>query len=255
MLDNDIQHLNYQGVPRVNTPPPLSSRSVTTNEGGLIAAPKPLRVPPNLVNPLDDMSQPWTRSPTKSKMEPVLATWQFISSDHPDPSSRDSLQLAPMPDSYDLDRGLLLSVQAIQEADVDCHTFDLQTSTLSKRGPSWSGKTSLARMMANIVGCEVVSLKSYHRSEQVKDFKYDDFSSLDLTLLSKNIDDMRNFRKTKVPVFDLENGAHSGLKELEVSEECGVFQRRKRIYKEEHRQLRAAASKEKGEVGHEVQAH
>lgn len=29
-------------------------------------------------------------------------------------SSRDALQLAPMPDSYDLDRGLLLSVQAIQ---------------------------------------------------------------------------------------------------------------------------------------------
>lgn len=134
---------------------------MTTNEGGLIVAPKPLRIPPNLVNPLDDMSQPWTRSPTKSKMEPVLATWQFISSDHPgtgnlqlvyafshwklnncpfwyfcyvvvlflclrlvctnsclekitDPSSRDSLQLAPMPDSYDLDRGLLLSVQAIQ---------------------------------------------------------------------------------------------------------------------------------------------
>lgn len=29
-------------------------------------------------------------------------------------SSRDSLQLAPMPDSYDLDRGLLLAVQAIQ---------------------------------------------------------------------------------------------------------------------------------------------
>ncbi|KAK1387125.1 PRK domain-containing protein [Heracleum sosnowskyi] len=251
MLDNDIQHLNYQGVPRVNTPLPLSSRSVTTNEGGLIAAPKPLRVPPNLVNPLDDMSQPWTRSPTKSKMEPVLATWQFISSDHPDPSSRDSLQLAPMPDSYDLDRGLLLSVQAIQALlENKGHPVIVGIG-----GPSWSGKTSLARMMANIVGCEVVSLESYHRSEQVKDFKYDDFSSLDLTLLSKNIDDMRNFRKTKVPVFDLENGAHSGLKELEVSEECGVFQRRKRIYKEEHRQLRAAASKEKGEVGHEVQAH
>ncbi|XP_011084703.1 uncharacterized protein LOC105166890 isoform X2 [Sesamum indicum] len=29
-------------------------------------------------------------------------------------SSRDSLQLAPMPESYDLDRGLLLAVQAIQ---------------------------------------------------------------------------------------------------------------------------------------------
>ncbi|WOH15565.1 hypothetical protein DCAR_0935107 [Daucus carota subsp. sativus] len=217
--------LERKGVPRVNTPPPLSSRSVTTTEGGLIAAPKPLRIPPNIVNPLDEMSQPWTRSPTKSKMEPVLATWQFISSDHPvsggpaiDPSSRDTLQLAPMPDSYDLDRGLLLAVQAIQAL--------LETKghpvIVGIGGPSGSGKTSLARKMANIVGCEVVSLESYHRSEQVKDFKNDDFSSLDLALLSKNIDDMRNFRKTKVPVFDLETGARSGLKELEVSEDCGV---------------------------------
>jgi len=32
-----------------------------------------------------------------------------------DPSSfRDTIRLAPMPDSYDLDRGLLLAVQAIQ---------------------------------------------------------------------------------------------------------------------------------------------
>lgn len=39
--------------------------------------------------------------------------------------------------------------------------------------------------MANIVGCEVISLESYYKSEQVKDFKYDDFNSLDLSLLSK----------------------------------------------------------------------
>ncbi|KAL8132536.1 hypothetical protein AgCh_008138 [Apium graveolens] len=40
--------------------------------------------------------------------------------------------------------------------------------------------------MENIVGYEVVSLESYYRSEQVKDFKYEDLSSLDLTLLSKD---------------------------------------------------------------------
>lgn len=54
-------------------------------------------------------------------------------------------------------------------------------------GPSGSGKTSLAHKMANIVGCEVVSLESYFKSEQVKDFKHDDFSSLDLPLLAKVI--------------------------------------------------------------------
>lgn len=34
-------------------------------------------------------------------------------------SSRDAMQLAPMPDSYDLDRGLLLAVQAIQVSAVE----------------------------------------------------------------------------------------------------------------------------------------
>lgn len=42
--------------------------------------------------------------------------------------------------------------------------------------------------------------------------------------LLQNIDDIRNFQRTKVPVFDLETGARSGFKELEVSEDCGVVQ-------------------------------
>ncbi|XP_028125053.1 uncharacterized protein LOC114321993 isoform X2 [Camellia sinensis] len=112
--------LESRGVPRLNTPPLLSNTSTTIVQERLITAPKPLRIASNLV--FEDLSQPWTQSPTKSQMEPVLATWHFVSPDPPladgsviDPSSfRDSLQLAPMPDSYDLDRGLLLAVQAIQ---------------------------------------------------------------------------------------------------------------------------------------------
>lgn len=150
------------GVPRLNSPPPLFNTS-TSNQERPIVTPRPIRVTPNLVTHLEDLSQPWTRSPTKSKMEPILATWHFISSDplHADSSVvgmcpwlrkcihslfnisiqcffprcaviiyyviefsheattdpvsfRDTIKLAPMPDSYDLDRGLLLAVQAIQ---------------------------------------------------------------------------------------------------------------------------------------------
>ncbi|KAH6762922.1 P-loop containing nucleoside triphosphate hydrolases superfamily protein [Perilla frutescens var. hirtella] len=220
--------LESQGVPRLNTPPPLSSATPAATQERKIEAPKPLRISPNLVNHIEDLPQPWTRSPTKSKMEHVLATWHFIPSDPllsdgsaatgPHPSS-DALQLAPMPDSYDLDRGLLLAVQAIQAL--------LENKgppvIVGIGGPSGSGKTSLARKMANIVGCEVISLESYYKSGQMKDFKYDDFSSLDLALLSKNINDVKHSRRTKVPVFDLETGARSGLKELEVSEDCAVI--------------------------------
>ncbi|KAL3830789.1 hypothetical protein ACJIZ3_019591 [Penstemon smallii] len=218
--------LESQGVPRLNTPPPLSSAPLPNTQEKLMVSPKPLRITPNLVNRIDDLSQPWTRSPTKSKMEPFLPTWHFVSQDPlltdgsitGPSSSRDALHLAPMPDSYDLDRGLLLAVQAIQAL--------LENKGLPVivgiGGPSGSGKTSLARKMANIVGCEVVSLESYYKSEQMKDFKYDDFSSLDLALLSKNINDIKNCRRTKVPIFDLESGARSGFKELEVSEDCGV---------------------------------
>ena len=38
----------------------------------------------------------------------------------------------------------------------------------------------------------------------------------------QNFDGIRNFRRTKVPIFDLETGMRSGFKELEVSEDCGV---------------------------------
>ncbi|KAH9794746.1 P-loop containing nucleoside triphosphate hydrolases superfamily protein [Citrus sinensis] len=226
--------LEKKGVPRLNTPPLFPNTPTTSNQESVIAAPRPIRTNPNLVMKLEDLSQPWTRSPTKSKMEPVLATWHFISSDPSHAGSsvidysheatagsssfRDTVKLVPMPDSYDFDRGLLLSVQAIQAL--------LENKGLPVivgiGGPSGSGKTSLAHKMANIVGCEVVSLESYFKSEQVKDFKYDDFSSLDLSLLSKNISDIRNGRRTKVPIFDLETGARSGFKELEVSEDCGV---------------------------------
>jgi uridine kinase len=54
-------------------------------------------------------------------------------------------------------------------------------------GPSGSGKTSLAQKMASIIGCEVVSLESYYKPEQVRDYKYDDYSSLDIALLTKVI--------------------------------------------------------------------
>ncbi|KDP38059.1 hypothetical protein JCGZ_04702 [Jatropha curcas] len=224
--------LERKAVPRLSTPPPLSNTSIASNQ---ITAPRPIRTTSNIVNQLEGLPQPWTRSPTKQQREPFVATWQFTSSDPShtgssvvdfsheattDPSSfRDNMELVPMPDSYDLDRGLLLAVQAIQAL--------LENKgppvIVGIGGPSGSGKTSLAHKMANIVGCEVVSLESYFLSEQVKDFKHDDFRSLDLSLLAKNIDDTRNGRRTKVPVFDLETGARSGFKELEVPEDCGVI--------------------------------
>ncbi|XP_061355605.1 uncharacterized protein LOC133300127 isoform X1 [Gastrolobium bilobum] len=217
--------LERKGVPRLSTPPLVSNTALPGSQEMAIIAPKPIRVTPKLVTGLEDLSQPWTRSPTKSKIEPVVATWHFISSDSSqpdnsvlDPSSfRDTIRLAPMPDSYDLDRGLLLAVQAIQ-ALLENKGVPV---IVGIGGPSGSGKTSLAHKMANIIGCEVISLESYYK--QVKDFKYDDFSSLDLSLLSKNIDDIRNVRRTKVPIFDVESGARSGFKELEVSEDCGVI--------------------------------
>ena len=76
-----ILFITRTGVPRLSTPPPLASTSLTSNQDKTMTVPKPIRVSPNLVTRLEDLSQPWTRSPTKSKMEPVMATWRFISSD------------------------------------------------------------------------------------------------------------------------------------------------------------------------------
>lgn len=85
----DFSHPSFQfiklitGVPRLNTPPLLPITSPTINQEKVVVAPKPIRITPNLVSQLEDLSQPWTRSPTKSQMEPMLATWYFISPDAP----------------------------------------------------------------------------------------------------------------------------------------------------------------------------
>ncbi|KAM0865240.1 hypothetical protein ACQ4PT_043412 [Festuca glaucescens] len=112
---------------------------------------------------------------------------------------------------------------------IAAETIDtLNESFLVLKGPSRKvvlvdpEKTSLAQKMANIIGCEVISLESYYKPEQVRDYKYDEYSSLDIALLTKNITEIRNSHKAKVPCFDFEKFTRSGFKEFQVSEECGV---------------------------------
>lgn len=76
-----LKSIPLSGVPRLNTPPLVSATPISHNQEKDIAAPKPIRTTPNLVSRLEDLAQPWTRSPTKSKMEPVLPTWHFALSD------------------------------------------------------------------------------------------------------------------------------------------------------------------------------
>ena len=69
----------FLGVPRVNTPPPVSSTLLTDSQEKKIAVPKPIRVLTDRVANLDDFVQPWTRSPPKKfDQEPSLGKWQFI---------------------------------------------------------------------------------------------------------------------------------------------------------------------------------
>lgn len=67
------------GVPRLNTPPPASSNVLTGSQDRTIAVPRPIRLSSSILPKVEDLTQPWTRSPTKSDMEPVLPRWHFIS--------------------------------------------------------------------------------------------------------------------------------------------------------------------------------
>lgn len=75
-------HWNHLGVPRVNTPPPLSSAISTDSQEKVVPRPKPLSLATNLSQTMEDQGQPWTRSPTKADMEPNVPKWQFILSGH-----------------------------------------------------------------------------------------------------------------------------------------------------------------------------
>ncbi|XP_057828078.1 uncharacterized protein LOC131039366 isoform X6 [Cryptomeria japonica] len=227
--------MESKGVPRLSTPPLPSSIAGSSSAVSVsapekvIISPQPIRLRPIASHKISDMAEPWTRSPTKSEMDPVVASWhvatalgavEYSEKEFADSSAfRDAIQLVPMPDSYDLDRGLLLGVQAVQTL-LDAKGLPV---IVGIGGPSGSGKTSLAHKMANIVGCEVISLESYYKTDQIKDFKFDDFSSLDLSLLLKNIQDIRTRRTARIPLFDFEKCMRSGFRNLEVSEDCGVL--------------------------------
>ncbi|KMZ69422.1 Uridine kinase [Zostera marina] len=202
--------LESKEVPRLSTPPLAYNEPQSSIQESMKILTKPICVGASVVNKVSDFAQPWTRSPKKIDIDHVAPKWHFLSSD--------VSKLAPMPDSYDLDRGLLLSVQAIQTL-LENKGFPI---IVGIGGPSGSGKTSLAHKMANIIGCEVVSLENYYMCEKMKVPKYDDFGSIDMSLLSENIKDIRNHHKTKVPYFDFESCSRRGLQELKVSEDCGV---------------------------------
>lgn len=240
--------LDIKGLPRLDSPPlPTSafsgSRTPTPpaplNRGEpSVLSPVPIRL--KQLSPLkpSDTLETWTRSPTKSDIDPVIGSWHLTTSvreddivpetgslisavpglNHSVMSPKDAIKLLPMSETFDFDRGLLLAVQAVQ-------------TLLNARGPpvivgiggpSGSGKTSFAHKMANIVGCEVISMESYINAEEVKDSNYDEFSTLDLPLLLKNIEDLKTLPSTRIPVFDFEKNVRSGSKELTVTEDCGV---------------------------------
>lgn len=67
------------GVRRLNTPPPASTNLVARSQDKAIAVPRPIRVSADILPKLEDLTQPWTRSPTKSDMESVLPRWRLIS--------------------------------------------------------------------------------------------------------------------------------------------------------------------------------
>ncbi|KAG6556327.1 hypothetical protein Mapa_002270 [Marchantia paleacea] len=218
-----------------------------------IISPLPLRLKPTPSITTVETSDTWTRSPTKSEDEPIVGSWHvtneadaeevmpaktidrlwtgaIVPADSEKPpstsgidrqilmASKDTIKLLPMADTFDFDRGLLLAVQAVQTL----LNAKGPIVVVGIGGPSGSGKTSFARKMANIVGCEMISMESYYKADKVKDSIYDDFSCLDLPLLLRNIEDIKRLRPTMIPSFDFEKNTRTGSVKLEVSEDCGV---------------------------------
>ncbi|KAH6559538.1 hypothetical protein KP509_1Z004100 [Ceratopteris richardii] len=222
--------LELKGLPRLGSPPLPSSAfqgpilsMVPVAADTALTAPKALHLKP--LSRTSDAQEPWTRSPTKSEMDSPPVSWRLApleargkGSTAADDSLKSKVQLLPIPEALDFDRGLLLGIQGIQTL----LNAKGPPIIVGIGGPSGSGKTSLAYKMANIMGCEVLSLENYYKSEQARDFKYDDFSSLDLPLLLKNIRELRTASLAMVPLFDFEKNIRTAFKAVEVSKDCGV---------------------------------
>jgi hypothetical protein len=114
------------GLPRLDSPPlpssafsrPLSPTPFSKTEQTILS-PLPVRLRPLAALQPPDTLETWTRSPTKSEVDPVVGSWHLTTGEGESipeiiSSSKDLIKLLPMPETFDVDRGLLLAVQAIQ---------------------------------------------------------------------------------------------------------------------------------------------
>ncbi|XP_031488108.1 uncharacterized protein LOC116256082 isoform X3 [Nymphaea colorata] len=144
-----------------------------------------------------------------------------LSQEPPSDSSalRHAAQHLPANKFYNFDEGFLVSILKIQIL-LENKGFPV---IVGIGGPSGSGKSSMACKLANIVGCEVISLESYYIPERVTAFMNDNIRSLDISLiLEQTINDIKTKKRTKVPVFDFESRSRKGFRKLSVMEDCGV---------------------------------
>lgn len=251
--------IDVKGVPRLPSPPLSSAdlasvRSTTPpislpeEDEGQIHAPVATRPAPLPVrtSARSSENEPWTRSPTYS--DPIVGSWNLASlsdsirllsrgkekhtlpgeqflDNKSKPFGQSSgrrgtarMELVPKHEKVNFDRGLNLAVSAVQ-------TLLKENGgpvIIGVGGPSGSGKSNFARKLADLVECYLLSLENYYKEDLVDDTNYDEFHTLDSSLLIQNIQDWKELRTARTPVFDFQRKKRVRFQEIQVSHENGV---------------------------------
>jgi uridine kinase len=97
--------------------------------------------------------------------------------------------------------------------------FSHGVTTVGFVGASGSGKTTftsrLEKLMNNVT---VLSMDMYNQGDKVLENNFDDPRIIDYDYLLSNLEDLRNSRPTKAPIYDFKTSKRVGYRDVAVPE-------------------------------------
>ncbi len=100
-----------------------------------------------------------------------------------------------------LENGLIMAVRGAQK--LRKFRNNAAVIVVGIGGPSGSGKSRLARKMAEILNCEVLGMEHYYVPSRIHNDNFDEVETMNLDLLCSHLECIKDSQSVSIPQFDV----------------------------------------------------
>ncbi|GMH38094.1 hypothetical protein BSKO_05978 [Bryopsis sp. KO-2023] len=121
--------------------------------------------------------------------------------------------IKPIADQLSFDKGFFVFIRAVQLL----MSQNEGTIVVGLAGPSGSGKTAFSKKVKSFMqGVAVISMDNYNDGSKVVDGNFDDPRLTDYDLLLQNIQDLKDGKEVKIPIYDFKQSKRVGYSDMAV---------------------------------------